>query len=188
LGLRERRLKRSSIKIGSFRHRMRPSRTVATTPACSSASPAAILGVLLTLVPLIIFSWAPAMRSHPSCLDVVLAIDELFRITAAVSGAAIGGIAERALRRAAQSVRGMKRTAWNLAGARRKGCRIVERTAAGVRIDGGDRGFASRQVSATSPGRCWLRRPSPATVGHSRGESEPGSVSGGDAEGVDAVD
>jgi len=49
-----------------------------------------IFGVLLALVPLI-FSWAAReMRSQPSGLDVVLANGELFLVTAAISGAAVG--------------------------------------------------------------------------------------------------
>jgi hypothetical protein len=49
-----------------------------------------IFGVLLALVPRI-FSWAAReMRSQPSTLDVVLAKGELFLVTAAISGAAIG--------------------------------------------------------------------------------------------------
>ena len=49
-----------------------------------------IFGVLLALVPLL-FSWATRqLRAQPSSLDVLLANGELFLVTAALAGAAIG--------------------------------------------------------------------------------------------------
>ena len=71
-----------------------------TAPLALDASPRApalnrlarwlIFGVLLALVPLI-FSWAARqMRSQPSDLHTVLANGELFLVTAAISGAAVG--------------------------------------------------------------------------------------------------